>query len=295
MTEPQTDPANQAGQPSGSGPPEGSPAGTGSAGSADMIPGTGSQSTGSPSTDTSTGGVTTASRTSAPQAAVPSQYSREQSAYGMGEQDEQIATPGLGAGGAVIAATAGTSAGVVLLGGLCMIAAGVILLVWPHATLTVVAILIGAALVASGLVRMFEGFTARGETGGMRTAYVVIGLLAILAGIYCLKNHALSILLVAFVTGVYFIVHGIADIAVAASADVPGRGIRAVLGVFSIAAGVIMVVWPGPTLVLLLTIVGAWLIFYGLLLAGLSFSLRRAAKSAAASSSPAPRLATSSR
>src|SRR6202044_653646 len=104
------------------------------------------------------------------------------------------------------------------------------------------------------------GFTAHDRSGGMRAAYVVIGILAVIAGLYCLKNHALSILLVAFVTGVYFILHGLSDIGVAASADVPGRGIRMVLGIFSIAAGIVMVAWPSLTLVLLFTIVAAWLL-----------------------------------
>jgi len=41
------------------------------------------------------------------------------------------------------------------------------------------------------------------------------------------------------------------------------RGLRAILGVFAIAAGILMVAWPGITLVLLFTLVAAWLLFYG--------------------------------
>jgi uncharacterized membrane protein HdeD (DUF308 family) len=59
---------------------------------------------------------------------------------------------------------------------------------------------------------------------------------------------------------------------------VPGRTLRAVLGVFSVAAGIIMVVWPAITLVLLVTLVAAWLLFYGLVLGGLAYSLRKASK-----------------
>ncbi len=39
---------------------------------------------------------------------------------------------------------------VVALGAACMIALGILLLVWPHATLTLVAILIGCGLVVVG-------------------------------------------------------------------------------------------------------------------------------------------------
>lgn len=178
----------------------------------------------------------------------------------------------------------------VLIGGLAMIALGIMLLVWPHASLTVVAILIGAALVVSGLVRLWEGFTASQASGGMRAAYVVVGLLAVLAGLYCLRHHALSLFIVAFLIGVYFIAHGISDIGVALSVPVPGRGFRAVLGVCSLAAGIILIVWPAITIVLLLTIAGAWLIFYGLVLGGLAFSLWRFSRAADGRSSGSARL-----
>lgn len=216
-----------------------------------------------------------------PPATVPPQY---EPALAADERYERLAALGEQQGakdihGDTILATAARQAWpAVLAGGLGMIAVGVILLVWPHASLTVVAILVGAALVVSGLVRLWEGLTASNQSGGMRAAYVVIGLLAILAGLYCLRHHALSLFIVAFLVGVYFIVHGVADIGIALSARVPGRGVRGVLGVFSLAAGIIIVVWPAVTLVLLLTIVAAWLIFYGLLLAGLAFGLRRAGR-----------------
>jgi uncharacterized membrane protein HdeD (DUF308 family) len=55
----------------------------------------------------------------------------------------------------------------------------------------------------------------------------------------------------------------------------PGRAFMIIAGVFSIAAGAVVLFWPGISLVLLLTILGAWLLFYGLLLAVLAFQLRR--------------------
>jgi uncharacterized membrane protein HdeD (DUF308 family) len=238
--------------------------------------------------------ATAAPQATAPRGAVPQQYEPRPYPEEPYQEEPGIGPPaGLGTGSGVLAAAARQSWPAVLIGGLGLIALGICLLVWPHASLTVVAILIGAALVVSGLVRLFEGFTASQESGGMRAAYVVIGLLAVLAGLYCLRHHALSLFLVAFVTGVYFIVHGLSDIGIALSARVPGRGLRGVLGVFSLAAGIIMVIWPAITLVLLLTIVGAWLIFYGLVLAGLAFSLMRVGRTARTSSSAGRRMASS--
>jgi uncharacterized membrane protein HdeD (DUF308 family) len=285
-------------------PQTGPPASTGPGGQrSDMPAGTGAElgatGTGGQGRESASGesGLATAKRTSAP-ASVPQQLGHQQERvagqeeiYGQGE----MATPGVASGPAVIAAAARASWGVVLLCALGLLALGIALLVWPSASLTVVAVLIGAAVMVTGLARLYEGFTARAESGGMRTAYVVIGLLAVLAGIYLLRHHAVSLFLVAFVTGVYFIAHGISDLGVAISAGVPNRGLRGVLGVFSLAAGIVMVIWPAITLVLLLTIVAAWLLLYGLILGALAFSLWRAGRSAASTRMPSQRLATSTR
>jgi uncharacterized membrane protein HdeD (DUF308 family) len=226
------------------------------------------------------------------QTAVPPQATRQaegqrggQGSYEPGSADPAdyelpgqagAAGPGLGGRGGLGVAVAGLAWTAALVAAIGMIAVGVLLLVWPHATLTVVAILIGAALIAAGLLRLFEGATARAETGGMRVADIVIGLLAVIAGLYCLKHHSLTVLVVALVVGVFWIIHGIGDIITAStSGPVPGRGFRAIAGVVSLAAGLVILFWPGITLILLLTILGAWLIFYGVVLAGLAFQLRR--------------------
>jgi uncharacterized membrane protein HdeD (DUF308 family) len=207
-------------------------------------------------------------------------------AYGDPGGSEAYGDPrGAGGGGATGSGLAGTGLGAAIAGmawtaaliaAIGMVAVGVLLLVWPNATLTVVAILIGAALIVAGLFRLFDGATARGESGGMRAADIVIGLLAVIAGLYCIKHHSLTVLIVALVVGLFWVIHGIGDLIVAStSGKVPGRGFKAVGGVISLAAGLVILFWPGISLVLLLTVLGAWLIFYGVVLAGLAFELRR--------------------
>lgn len=282
-------------------PQTGPPASTGPGGqptdmSADQGAQRGATSTGGQGRESASGdsGIATAQRTSA-EASVPQQQRAQQErmagqdeVYGREDvygREEVRPVP------AAVAAAAKSSWGVVLLCGLGLIALGICLLVWPHASLTVTAVLIGAAILVAGLVKLWEGFTAKAESGGMRSAYVVIGLLAVFVGIYFLRHHALSLFLLAFVTGVFFIAHGISDIGLAISANTPNRGLRAVLGVFSLAAGIIMVIWPGITLALLLLIVAAWLLFYGVVLGALAFGIRRAGKAAEKMSMPSQRLA----
>jgi uncharacterized membrane protein HdeD (DUF308 family) len=310
MTDPRSGPANQGGQPGGYGPSSSGPpadSGQGNMGSGDIGRGNrdvgrgsrGASSVGGPSqgpgqgpsqgpsqdegvrqtgaasgeADTQGGGVKT--RTTPAQATVPQQYGRQAERPTEGEAGE---IPGAGPRAAMIAGAAGRAWPGVVLCALGMLALGIMLLVWPAVALTLAAVLIGAGVLVAGLVKLFEGFTASNHSGGMRAGYVVIGLLAVLAGTYLMVHHALSLFLLAFVAGVFFIAHGVADIGAAVSGNVPGRSLRAVLGVFSIAAGIIMVVWPAITLVLLLTLVAAWLLFYGLVLGGLAYSLRKASR-----------------
>src|SRR5215469_5302712 len=294
MTEPRSGPLDDSGLPGGSGPSgSGPPAdmssgstGQGNMGSGDMDRGnTGASSVGGTGQGAGGGGATSGesagteggdvkTRTSAPQATVPQQYGPPGERAGMESEAAAIA----GAGDRMVAAAAGRAWPGVLFGGLGMIAIGVMLLVWPAASLTVGAILIGAAVLVSGVVKLFEGFTASNMSGGMRAGYIAIGLLAIFLGCYLLVHHALSLFLVAFVAGVYFIAHGVTEIGVGISGHVPARAARIVLGVFSIAAGIVMVVWPAISLVLLLTVVAAFLFFYGLVLCGLAYSLNKASK-----------------
>jgi uncharacterized membrane protein HdeD (DUF308 family) len=162
-------------------------------------------------------------------------------------------------------------------------AAGVIMLAWPRATLVVVAVLAGVALIVTGLVRLFDGFTARHDTGARRVADVLIGVLAIIAGLFCVRHNELSVTLVAFVVGAFWVLHGLTELAVAAtSGPLPGRGLRAVSGLLSLAAGLAVVFWPSITVLLLVQILGIWLILYAATLGALAFWLHRRPASGAA-------------
>jgi uncharacterized membrane protein HdeD (DUF308 family) len=166
---------------------------------------------------------------------------------------------------------------VVLAAAVAALAVGVLLLAWPRATLTVVAILLGASLVAAGLYRLFEGFAAPGISGGTRAAHLIIGLIAVAVGLFCLRHHDVTIFLLAFLVGVVWIMHGISDLAAALTSGPAGeRVLIAFAGLFSIAAGVVVLFWPGISLLLLLYVLGAWLLLYGVMLAARAFRLMRA-------------------
>lgn len=279
MTDPRNNPAGSPGQDSGTSQP------TPSGGRRHGLFHRGTPDPSSSSSGASTGSTATATRQATSSGTVPQQagqapperqdYGREdyrRDEYGADSRADEMP------GGAMFAKAAKASWGLLLLGALGLIAVGIMLVAWPHVTLFVASILVGAGLVVTGIAKLWEGFTNRDRGGGSRAGYVVIGLLAVVAGIYCLRHHALSVFLIAFVAGVYFVAHGIADLGASFSPDFPGRGLRAILGIFSIGAGLVLVIWPGLSLTLLVLIMGAWLLFYGCVLAALAFGVRRQAK-----------------
>ncbi len=155
---------------------------------------------------------------------------------------------------------------------------GLILLVWPHASLSVVAILIGIALLVVGGLRLIQGLTGDGESGARRTAYVIIGLLALLAGLFCLRHLSVTISLLAFVVGAFWVVNGVADVLVAASpAAWANRSLLAVAGLLSLIAGLLVIFWSPISLIVLVVVIGVWLILDGLLLAFLALWVHRQA------------------
>ena len=172
--------------------------------------------------------------------------------------------------------------------GLGAIVVGIILLAWPKATLAIAAVLIGASLIVAGMLRLVDGFTAHEASGGRRVAHVLIGLVAIIVGLYCIRHYHLTIAVLAIVVGLFWVLHGIADITVSLFAGpFPGRGLTVIAGILSLAAGVVVLFWPTISLTVLIAVLGIWLIVYGLLMAITAFSLRRLGGSEAEAGEPA--------
>lgn len=174
-----------------------------------------------------------------------------------------------------------------LAAGLGCLAVGILLLVWPGATLVVVAILIGASLIVAGLLRLIHGFTTREATGGARVGSVVIGLLAIAVGLYCIRHYHVTIALLAIVVGLFWVINGITEIAAGLIGDRgAGRVLAILLGVLSVAAGIIVLFWPTISITVLVVVLGIWLIVYGVLLMSSGLAMRRGAKAVRQSSEP---------
>jgi uncharacterized membrane protein HdeD (DUF308 family) len=157
------------------------------------------------------------------------------------------------------------------------IVVGVILLAWPKATLMIVAVLIGVALIVAGVLKLMDGFTSHEASGAKRAASVVIGLLAVILGLYCIRDYHFTITALAIIAGLFWVIHGISDIAVSIFAGrFTGRGFIVLAGVLSLCAGLIVLFWPVISLTVIVAVIGIWLIVYGILAGIVAFRLHRA-------------------
>jgi uncharacterized membrane protein HdeD (DUF308 family) len=93
----------------------------------------------------------------------------------------------------------------------------------------------------------------------------VRGVFAVLFGILTLVWPGVTVLALAIVFGVYALFDGVGAIVQAfRPGDGAQRAAYALLGVLGVLAGVLALVWPGTTVLVLTTLVGAWAVVTGI-------------------------------
>jgi len=125
---------------------------------------------------------------------------------------------------------------------------GVIGLLFPGATQLTVAILFGVYLIASGMYRIMAAFVANNLDSGMRWVTGLLGLLIVIAGILCLSNPFATLIALALVIGIGWILEGIIDLVGGVRGTIRPRWFGWLSGIVSMAAGVAMFVLPAATL-----------------------------------------------
>ncbi|WP_462188268.1 MULTISPECIES: HdeD family acid-resistance protein [unclassified Frankia] len=106
--------------------------------------------------------------------------------------------------------TAGTA-----LFGIMLAVGGVIVLLWPGATLRVVALLVGAILIITGVVRALVTWASRSSHGTGRgiAGPLILAALSIVLGVLALTWPGATIMALAVIFGIQLIVTGVTEIA----------------------------------------------------------------------------------
>jgi uncharacterized membrane protein HdeD (DUF308 family) len=161
--------------------------------------------------------------------------------------------------------------------GLISLLAGIVVLIAPRGSLETIALILGIYLVVTGLHGAYTALANPEETGGHRRLVLTMGALALIAGVVVILRPGATVTGVAIAFGIFLILSGLRYLFLAAV--LPDKWPPIVRGVFEIAGGVIVVVWPKIGLTTLAVVLGIYLILGGLLQLFIGFALRRAASS----------------
>jgi uncharacterized membrane protein HdeD (DUF308 family) len=169
-----------------------------------------------------------------------------------------------------------------LVSGVLTIVLGVMVLAWPGPTILVASTMFGVFLLVSGFAELFLAFTLP-RSAATRVLLFLTGALSFVLAILSFRHFgdAYAVLLLSLWIGTGFIFLGVSESAVAVNErDLPGRGWYVVLGVMSVIAGGIVLVWPFDSILVLTLVSGASLGILGVIQTAQAFQIRRHTKAA---------------
>jgi uncharacterized membrane protein HdeD (DUF308 family) len=166
--------------------------------------------------------------------------------------------------------------GWILAFGVITLVTGILVLIWPGRTLVVVAVLFGIQLIVTGIFRFGAAFAA-GESGATRVLYAVLGVFSLIIGLYAVRHVFITLLALGLLLGIFWVISGVIELFNAVAHKTMGsRGWTALMGVLSIVAGLILLAYPGLSLLTLAILLSVWLLVLGLMEISLALRLRSA-------------------
>lgn len=160
--------------------------------------------------------------------------------------------------------------------GIITVLAGIAVLAWPGPTLVVIAIWFGIELVVLGIFRFVAAF-GHDVTAPTRLLYVLLGVLSLIIGLYALRHVFITLVALALLLGIFWVVNGTVELFAALShRELRHRAWTSLMGVLSIFAGIILLAYPGLSLVALYIIVSIWLLVFGFMEISAALQIRSA-------------------
>jgi uncharacterized membrane protein HdeD (DUF308 family) len=137
---------------------------------------------------------------------------------------------------------------------------GVILLVWPDATVRVVAILFGLWLILSGIGMLVQALASRGH-GFLRVMLGIGGLLSLIIGGICVVNGDASVKILVLFVVIGWIANGLAYLIVGIRNKYsPSRSFYLFFGILQLVLAVLVIAWPNATVTVLVRVIGIGLL-----------------------------------
>jgi uncharacterized membrane protein HdeD (DUF308 family) len=165
---------------------------------------------------------------------------------------------------------------VMLLRGLAAIVIGIIAMAWPQITLVTLVVLFATFSIIDGVFGVVLGF--RGEADGtVWWTMVLLGLLALAAGIIAIVYPGLTLLVLVTIIAASAIVRGAFEIyaAIRLRHEIDDEWILGFSGLMSIIFGLLIMWRPGAGLIAIALLIGAYMMALGIFGVALSLRLRK--------------------
>jgi uncharacterized membrane protein HdeD (DUF308 family) len=142
---------------------------------------------------------------------------------------------------------------------------GLLVLIWPGHTVKALTALFGVYLLIHGAYRLVTAIQLKDVDPVARVVALVLAVLSVGFGVVCLAQPFNAAATLALVAGLFWLVSGALTVFGARQRvrTALGRAPGMAGGVFAMIVGVLIMAFPGASLVVLAWILGLWLIFFG--------------------------------
>ena len=163
---------------------------------------------------------------------------------------------------------------VFVLRGVLAVLFGVVAFAWPGPTIRLFVLVFGIYAILDGVFSLAAA--VRPAPGESRWVLTLLGILGLAVGIFVLVRPGLSAVALVYVTAIWAIVTGIAEVvaAIALRRVIEGEWLFVVSGVLSVLLGLFLVTRPAAGILGLLWAVAIYAVIAGITLIALGFRLR---------------------
>ena len=164
--------------------------------------------------------------------------------------------------------------------GLAAIVFGVLAFAWPGITLWALVLLFGAYMLVDGIFAIVAAVRVAGRERRW-WLLLVEGVLGVLAGLVAFLWPGITALALLYLVAAWAIVTGILQIvgAIRLRREIEGEWALILGGVLSVIFGVLLAVLPGPGILALVWLIGAYAVVSGVLLIVLALRVRNSVRS----------------
>ena len=150
--------------------------------------------------------------------------------------------------------------------GVLTLGLGAVVLIWPGDSIVVASAVFGVYLLVAGIAQAIAAFAVDMSTA-TRILYFISGALSVVLGYFAFRdfNNGAAVWMMAIWIGVGFIFQGVTATALAIDVPaLPARGWYIFVGILTVIAGVVTLVWPISSIAVLAIVAGVWLVVIGI-------------------------------